>query len=94
MEFVLTFIVVTVLVFYLFGALGRALLGYWIRKKQQEFAQGNGPFFQWRNGTTGRPKPQRPEGEIVVEQTRVTQPKVKGGVGDYVDYEEVPNKTE
>ena len=90
MEFILSFIVITVLAFYLFGALGRALLGYWIRKKQQKFAQnGAGPFFQWRSGGNPNPRPERREGEVTVEQTRVSQRKVKGGVGDYVEYEEV-----
>lgn len=95
MEFILSFIVVTILVFYLIGVLGRALLGYWIRKKQKEFAQGGGnPFFQWRTSGAPRPKAGRPEGEITVEQTRVSQRKVKGGVGDYVEYEEVTESSE
>ena len=95
MEFILSFIVITVLAFYLFGVLGRALLGYWIRKKQQEFAQnGAGPFFQWRSGGNPQPRTERREGEVTVEQTRVSQRKVKGGVGDYIEYEEVKETSE
>jgi len=95
MEFILSFIVITVLAFYLFGVLGRALLGYWIRKKQQEFAQnGAGPFFQWRSGGNPQPRTAQREGEVTVEQTRVSQRKVKGGVGDYIEYEEVKETSE
>ena len=94
MEFILSFIVIAVLVFYLFGILGRALLGYWIRKKQQEFAQNGGPFFQWRSGGNPRNNGNRPEGDIIVEQTQVHPRKVKGGVGDYVDFEEVKENAE
>lgn len=92
MEFILSFIVIAVLTFYLIGFLGRAFLSYWIRKKQQEFSQGEGagPFFQWRTGSTTRPKPKRPEGEVTVENKHATQPKVNRNVGDYVEYEDLP----
>lgn len=92
MEAILSFIVIAVLIFYLIGFIGRTFLSYWIRKKQQEFAQGkgSGPFFQWRTGPSASQKSKRPEGEVTVEKTHTPQPKVNRNVGDYVEYEELP----
>ena len=85
---VLFFIIVG---FYLFGLLGRLFLNYWIRKKQREFAEGNGGFsrtYTWGTGF-GRSNRPKPEGDVTVQQTADARKKVNRNVGDYVDYEEV-----
>ena len=76
MDSVLSFIFFLIVGFYLAGLLGRLLLRRWIIRKQKEFEQG------------GNPKP-KPEGKVTVEQTRMTQKRVSGDVGDYVEYEEI-----
>ena len=78
--------------FYLAGLLGRLLLRRWIIRKQKEFEQGGNPFFRtytWGGGGHSRNAKPKPEGKVTVEQTRMTQKRVSGDVGDYVEYEEI-----
>ena len=94
LETMLEFIFFFIVGIYLFGLLGRLLLKYWIRKQQQAFENGTGPFtrtYTW--GTQGRRRPApKPEGDVTIQQSRASEKKVSKNVGDYVDYEEI--KTE
>ena len=61
-------------------------------RKQKEFEQGGNPFFRtytWGGGGHSRNAKPKPEGKVTVEQTRMTQKRVSGDVGDYVEYEEI-----
>ena len=76
MDSVLSFIFFLIVGFYLAGLLGRLLLRRWIIRKQKEFEQGGNPFFRtytWGGGG----------------HSRMTQKRVSGDVGDYVEYEEI-----
>ena len=92
MDSVLSFIFFLIVGFYLAGLLGRLLLRRWIIRKQKEFEQGGNPFFRtytWGGGGHSRNAKPKPEGKVTVEQTRMTQKRVSGDVGDYVEYEEI-----
>ena len=93
MDGILSFILFLIIGFYVAGLIGRVLLRRWIMRKQKEFEQGGNPFFRaytWSSGNQTRNDSQRkPEGKVTVEQTRVTEKRVSGEVGDYVDYEEI-----
>lgn len=93
MDGILSFILFLIIGFYVAGLIGRVLLRRWIMRKQKEFEQGGNPFFRtytWSSGSQPRNDSQRkPEGKVTVEQTRVTEKRVSGEVGDYVDYEEI-----
>jgi hypothetical protein len=93
MDGILSFILFLIIGFYVAGLIGRVLLRRWIMRKQKEFEQGGNPFFRtytWSSGSQTRNDSQpKPEGKITVEQTRVTEKRVSGEVGDYVDYEEI-----
>lgn len=93
MDGILSFILFLIIGFYVAGLIGRVLLRRWIMRKQKEFEQGGNPFFRtytWSSGSQTRNDSQpKPEGKVTVEQTRVTEKRVSGEVGDYVDYEEI-----
>lgn len=89
MEFILTFILATVLFFYLLGFVGRSFLRHWIRRKQEEAAAGGNPFFQSGPSAGSRARRPRPEGEVIVRKGRASEKQVSGQVGEYVAYEEV-----
>ena len=93
MDGILSVILFLIIGFYVAGLIGRVLLRRWIMRKQKEFEQGGNPFFRtytWSSGSQTRNDSQRkPEGKVTVEQTRVTEKRVSGEVGDYVDYEEI-----
>ena len=93
MDGILSFILFLIIGFYVAGLIGRVLLRRWIMRKQKEFEQGGNPFvraYTWSSGNQTRNDSQRkPEGKVTVEQTRVTEKRVSGEVGDYVDYEEI-----
>ena len=71
---------------------GRLALGYWIRKKQREFAESGqaGGFsrtYTWGGRKASR---SRAEGDVTVQQTQASpRKKINKNVGDYVDYEEI-----
>lgn len=96
MEGFLTFILLSVLFFYLLGRVGRWALLHWVRKKQREFENGNGTYsrtYAWGSGwardreSGGRSA--RPEGEVSIRQTHASEKKVNKNIGDYVEYEEI-----
>ena len=86
---ILFFIVVGI---YLMGLVGRLALGYWIRKKQREFAESGqaGGFsrtYTWGGRKASR---SRAEGDVTVQRTQASpRKKINKNVGDYVDYEEI-----
>lgn len=97
MEGFLTFILLSVLIFYLLGMVGRWALLHWVRKKQREFENGNGSTYSrtysWgsaraRDRESGG-RSARPEGEVSIQQTHASEKKVNKNIGDYVEYEEV-----
>ena len=86
---ILFFIVVGI---YLMGLVGRLALGYWLRKKQREFAESGQARGYSRNYTWGGRKASRSraEGDVTVQQTQASpRKKINKNVGDYVDYEEI-----
>lgn len=88
----LEFILFAILGFYLLGYLGRLLLRIWIRRQQKKFGNDPGAFYRtytWGAGQRKEQHAERKEGEIFVDQSLKTEKKVKGSVGDYVEYEEV-----
>lgn len=92
MDGILSFILFLIIGFYVAGLIGRVLLRRWIMRKQKEFEQGGNPFFRaytWSGNQTRNDSQRKPEGKVTVEQTRVTEKRVSGEVGDYVDYEEI-----
>ena len=89
MDGILSFILFLIIGFYVAGLIGRVLLRRWIMRKQKEFEQGGNPFFRSSGSQTRNDSQPKPEGKITVEQTRVTEKRVSGEVGDYVDYEEI-----
>ena len=82
---ILFFIVVGI---YLMGLVGRLALGYWIRKKQREFAESGQAGGFSRTYTWGGRKASR--SRVTVQQTQASpRKKINKNVGDYVDYEEI-----
>ena len=98
MEGFLTFIFFAVVTIYILGLLGRLLLGNWIRRKQQEFAQRFGDqgggyssrTYSWggNSGDNARGRAQR-EGEVRVQRPANQTRKIRKDVGEYVDFEEI-----
>lgn len=94
MKAFLTFILITVLVMYLIGIIGRWWLRKWIYRKQREFENrfgntGGYRQYTWTQGGPGKDGKVKEEGEVKVQKTTHAHKKVSGCVGDYVDYEEV-----
>lgn len=91
----LAFILYVILGFYLLGLIGRFFLRRWVAKKQKEFeANGGSPGGFYRTYTWGgrgknTEKEQKPEGDITIQRTQISEKKVSGTIGDYVEYEEV-----
>ena len=90
------FILLTIIVLYLLGWIGKKLLVWWLTRKQRQFTdqfgQRGGFTYSWSSkyGTGTRTKnTQNKEGEVHIKQTQTTQKKVSRTVGDYVEYEEV-----
>ncbi len=93
MEAMLTFILGTILFFYLAGIVGRWALARWVQKKQREFEQqgGNGPYsrvYTWGSRGQGN-RARKPEGEVSIQRTQAAEKRVSKNIGDYVEYEEV-----
>ncbi len=92
----LKIIFITFVVLYLAGLLGRWFLRRWIMKKQEEFTrrfdgQGGATFRQytWSSRQGYDRQPPKQEGEIKVQRTARQGKKVRGQIGEYVEYEEV-----
>ena len=91
------FILLTIICLYLLGWIGKKLLGWWLARKQRQFAdkfgQGGGFTYSWSNkydtGKTNNQEQRNKEGEIHIQQTQIIQKKVSRNVGDYVEYEEI-----
>ena len=81
MEGFITFIAVTVIIFWLIARLGPLLLRWWIKKKFGKFMDPNQSGFSDSNTI-------REEGEITISGNRPTEKVVDNSVGEYVDYEE------
>lgn len=87
MEGFLTFILFTILGIYILGFVLKLLFKLYIRKVQKQFEGFAGDMnsqFQQR----GRAQSQQ-EGDITITQASAPDKKLKGDVGDYVDFEEV-----
>ena len=101
MDWFISFILITIAVFYIIRVAGRYLLRRWIERKQREFSQqfGGDGGYTYKQYTWGRPKGQRgtsasdrtrkQEGEVRIENLNPTRKKVSRDVGEYVEYEEV-----
>ncbi len=89
----LSFIFITIMVFYLLGWVGKILLRWWLVRKQREFAdqfgQDQGSAYAGDRRQDGADDARKKEGEVRVEQAQATSKKVNRNVGDYVEYEEV-----
>lgn len=105
MDWLLSFIIITVISFYVLGWVGKHLLRWWLLRKQRQFAEqfgqdgqfsqngGGFSYTSWggqaRNSHGTADRQRKKEGEVRVEQTQAAQRKVNSNVGDYVEYEEV-----
>lgn len=98
-EGVLRFILYAMLGVLLLGIVVRIAFGIWLerRRREMENGMGGGASFRtytWggrRNGDAGSSSSQ--EGEVKVQQVKRSPDKrVRGDVGDYVDYEEMPEE--
>jgi flagellar biosynthesis/type III secretory pathway M-ring protein FliF/YscJ len=73
--------------FYFAGLVIRAVFSRWLRRKTEEFNRA-AQAAQKEAARRGRR-----EGEVIVENTRPeAAKKVAGGVGEYVDFEEITVK--
>ena len=81
MEGFVTFIVVTVIIFWLIARLGLLLLRWWIKKKFGQFMGPNQSGFSDSNTI-------RKEGETIISDNKPREKVVDNSVGEYVDYEE------
>ena len=87
MEGFITFIVVTVVLFWIAGRLGPLLLRWWIRKKFGGFMNPN------QSGYSSHEEIRR-EGETIISETHTREKVVDDSVGEYVDYEESKESNE
>ncbi|MHC1689433.1 MAG: hypothetical protein AB9833_01195 [Bacteroidales bacterium] len=81
MEGFITFIAVTVIIFWLIARLGPLLLRWWIKKKFGKFMDPNQSGFSDSNTI-------REEGETIISGNKPREKVVDDSVGEYVDYEE------
>lgn len=96
MEQFFSFILGTILFFYLFGIVSKWLLRFWLQRKikQMQNGQGGGNFYykSWGGGarsTTDNNTKRQSEGKITITKNGADTKRVNSSVGDYVDYEEV-----
>ena len=81
MEGFITFIAITVIVFWLIARLGPLLFRWWIKKNLGKFMNPNQTEFSDFNTT-------RKEGETIISDNKPKEKVVDDSVGEYVDYEE------
>lgn len=95
---VLRFILYFILSIFILAIAARIAFGIWIDRKRREMEQGMGGTayrtYTWGQRSGAQQQQRRGgtshEGEVKVQQVRRTpDKKVRGDVGDYVDYEDV-----
>lgn len=97
MDWLISFILISLIVYYVLRWLAPKLLGLWLLRKQRQFAdqfgQGKGFTYTWggpkQNAGGTKSENRKKEGEVRIERTQTAQKKVNRNVGDYVEYEEV-----
>ena len=86
-----TFILVTILIFWLLGIVGRTAFGIWLHRRQRRFA---GEFGGAQQGRNARRAAERREGYVSIRKTAFEEKTVNKNVGDYVEFEEIETTEE
>lgn len=90
MEGFLTFILFTILGFYILGFIGKLLIKRYLRKVQKQFEGfANNANAQYQGTSSQGYNQQQQEGDVTVTQKGDQDKKFKNDIGDYVDFEEV-----
>lgn len=91
---VLKFVFYFILTIFILALVARIAFGMWVDKKRREMENGTGGStyrtYTWGSRRNAQGRGSSREGEVKVQQVRrAPGKKVRGDVGDYVDYEDV-----
>lgn len=105
MEQFFSFILGTIIFFYLLGIVGKWLLRFWLERKIKQMQNGQGGskgnfYYKSWGGNAGRAsggfnsntsgsRSSKNEGDVTISKNGADTKRVNSKVGDYVDFEEV-----